>query len=76
MDTSPSNVRNYSINWRQNHFLKHNKIADILSRHSFSISAPAVSDLNDHASIPFQFIKKNISLNEFFNFSSVSETKV
>ena len=46
---------------------KQYKIADILTRHSLRINAPAVSDLNDHASIPF--IKENISPNEFFNFS-------
>ena len=53
---------------------KQKKIADILNKHSLSISAPTVNDLNDHASIPF--INKNIFPKEFFNFSSVSETKV
>ena len=46
---------------------KQYKIADILTKHSLRINAPAVNDLNDHASNPF--IKENISPNEFFNFS-------
>ena len=59
-------------NWRRNHHLKSNKIADILTKHSLSIIAPAVNDLNDLASI--LFVKENISPNEFFNFSLASET--
>ena len=45
---------------------KQYKIADILTKHSLRINAPAVNDLNDHVSNPF--IKENISPNEFFNF--------